>query len=122
MQQIEVERRQINSQALTAELRAVLGEQMLGLSTRPDAIVVYLADGPIDETEIRRIVTNHDPAQLTARQQAQQQRRADLVAARAEQNEVLNVSEFESLSPAMRQLARKLRWLELEVRSLRGGE
>lgn len=69
----------VNLPKLDADLRAALGAKIAGLSHDGDAVIVhFLADAPdlADEAAAARIVDAHDPAALTAAQQAAADRAA----------------------------------------------
>ena len=80
MQNVIVERQDINVEALDGELRAALGALVYGISLSRGEVVVHLdsAATAADEAQAEQIVVDHDETQLTAEQQAQ----ADLEAER----------------------------------------
>lgn len=62
----------INSDALDAELKGALGRKCFGFSIGDSGVTVHLADDSslIEQEQVNVIVLGHDPAILTARQQA----------------------------------------------------
>jgi hypothetical protein len=70
MQNITIERWDINIEALDAELRAELGEQVSGISTGPYGVIVHCVDTitPAQIAQVEQIVLDHDPSILTPEQ------------------------------------------------------
>jgi len=80
----------VNLEALRAELRAVVGDMVAGVSRSPGGIAVVVEDSapPDIANQFDAVIAAHDPAQLTLEQQAQ----ADADAARAELLAVLDAT------------------------------
>jgi hypothetical protein len=70
MQNILVEKYNVNTDALDAVLRAAFGEQVFGISTGPHGVIVHLADDvtPAQIAQAEQIVIDHDPSILTPEQ------------------------------------------------------
>lgn len=122
MQDISFTRESANVEALDAELRAALGALMLGVSAAANTVTVHLAApaAPDQAQHIGQIVRDHDAARLTPRQQAELARRALIDDARSRHAGLLDPADFAAEPDAIRRLADRLAWLELELRELRG--
>lgn len=123
MQNIIVKRQTVNLEALDETIRAALGDVVTGVSSRPGAVVVHLIDAATttQANQAQQIVLNHDASELTAEQTAEAQRRQHLETAREANRSNLDA---EGISTAdvttLKQVARKVAWLEQEIRDLRG--
>jgi hypothetical protein len=117
MHEIELKLGRVNSELLDQQLRQALGAVYAGLSTRRQVVLLYLtvAATPAEMEQAERIARQHDPAQLSPRQQQEQllegQRAAQIT---------LNQQDFTHQSPALQALVAKIAWLEAEIRALRG--
>jgi hypothetical protein len=115
---------EVNIAALDAALRSALGAEMYGLVADGQRVTLCLADSvkPAQVTQARRLVETHDPAQLTPEQQADLDRAARLQQSRDEAGAgELRLADFDGQDALLNQLARKVLWLEREVRVLREG-
>ena len=124
MQNITIERNtNINSEALDAAIRAAVGGKISGISTGSYGVCIHLTDETTTAADIeqaRSIVTAHDPAILTADQQARQDRTQALATARSAQATPINVAAYKSEKAIIKALAGKIAWLEQEIVELRG--
>jgi len=123
MQNIIVERHAVNIEALDAELRSALGDVIAGMSTRPGAIVVHLSDAASKSqaNQAQRLVLDHDATQLTSEQSGEVDRIQRLRAARQANRTALEVDGISNNDvDTIKRLARKVAWLEQEIRDLRG--
>jgi len=123
MPEIIVERQTVNIPALDQAARAALGDAVVGVSRRPGAAVIHLiADATRGQIEqARQIMLEHDPSLLTTEQTAEARRIQRLQAARQNNTTELDAESINSTDlTTLRQLARKVAWLEQEIRDLRG--
>lgn len=111
----------LNIEALDETLRAALGEQFSGLSMTKDWVTLHLsADATSEQTELAlRLLREHDPTTLTPRQQAAAEQATLLAAARAQVGPLFDPSLYAD-DARLHALARRIYWLELELRELRG--
>lgn len=121
MQNIRIDRSDVNAELLGQELRTALSENFFGMSFSDQYVVLHFNDEVTSEmvAQGRQIVIDHDATALTDAQQRAQERRTKLEQARADREETLSLDDFNLEGPLLRRLARKLRWLELEIRELR---
>lgn len=121
MQNITIERSNINVEALDELLRATLGADYLGLSTRSGEITLHLVDSTTaaDVEAATQLVQLHDESLLTTEQQEQIARGAEIDSARLVFTEALDLAQFDLSDPSVQQLAARLRWIEQEIRALR---
>lgn len=121
MKTITIERQLVNITALDEALENTLADKYLGLSVHNGMVRVHLQDDTSDALvlEAETVVQLHDPTQLTANQQAEIARRQALMQARADNSGNLDVGAYDLTDPLVQQLARKLRWIEQEIRDLR---
>jgi len=119
---ISIEQGEINIEALDAELRAALDEVSLGVSTANEQVIVHLSDEatPEQQEQARAIVLEHDPKQLTPRQQSFVQRQQKLVQLREANATSLDLSVYDGETALLSQLAQKVAWLETELLVSRG--
>lgn len=113
----------VNVEALDEALRTALGEAFAGLTTGGGRVVLHVAENTPPEaiSQARSMVNRHDPAQLSTRQRAEQQRKARLQQAREQyRGSDLDPVIFDQLTPEIALLARKIAWLEQEIADLRG--
>jgi hypothetical protein len=70
MQNIQISKSGVNTDALDAALRTALGEQVFGISIGPHGVIVHLADDvtPAQIAQAEQIVIDHDPSILTPEQ------------------------------------------------------
>ena len=118
---LPIERTEINSDALDAELRSALAEKVIGISANGQIVVVHLDDSATeaDLIQAESLVLAHDPAQLTPRQQTIQTRRDQLELDRDANITPLNLDDYLLQLPLIRRLAQKIAWLEREIRDIR---
>jgi hypothetical protein len=122
MQDITIAQKPVNIEALDADLRAALGSTVAGISTGPYGVEVHLSDDatPTQLNQARSIVQAHDATKLSAQQQAEVQREAQLEQARQDNATSLNVSDYSGQNALIQKLAQKIAWLEQEIADLRG--
>ena len=118
MRNIQINRQQINIETLDQALREIIGDELIGISANSDGVIVHVKNTVTNDADVRRIVQEHNASELSVRQQ----RKASVETARAEQNDVLQLADFDADTASVQALARKVRWLELELRELRGIE
>jgi hypothetical protein len=118
---IMIKRKDINLEALDAELRAALPEVISGVSLSPAGVTVHFTGRAIlpDQTSARQIVLAHDPARLTPAQEKAKARADKLRDAQRDKGSDLDVSQFKDA--LLNELARKVAWLEQEIIALREG-
>jgi hypothetical protein len=123
MKSIAIVRDSINIEKLDEDLQAALTNNYIGLSTRFNEVIVFMADETpaADVLQAQNSVETHDPSQLTAKQVAYIAEQQALDDARNANPDNLDLSQFSSESANINALAEKLAWLELEIRDLRGG-
>jgi hypothetical protein len=70
MQNVLVEKYDVNIEALDSALRDAFGLQIIGISTGSYGVIVHCADTitPAQITQVEQIVIDHDPAVLTPEQ------------------------------------------------------
>lgn len=117
MQNISVDRTQVNVELLDAELKNALGVLVKGISTGRGQVIVHIDDDATDADidHVEQIVIDHDETGLTADQQKQQQRATDIAAGR----QIYDVP-LDEKSITLEGLALRIKWLEEELRDLRG--
>jgi hypothetical protein len=111
-----------NIEALDAALRDTLSDAVHGISTGPEGVRVHLAHEarPAQIDEARQIVLAHDPDTLTDRQQKRAERESKLATVRGDITGLLDPDDYAAADEAVRLLAARLAWLELEMLALRG--
>lgn len=121
MKTIAIQRDRVNVEALEAELLIALGAAYLGLSRRAQVVRVHLAAATPSNLvrQAQRIVTNHDPEQLTPRQQRRLELMRMLQDARRANAANLDLRLYADAPEIIRTLALKIAWLEQEIRDLR---
>ena len=122
MQSISAGIKRVNLDVLDAHFRQALDVAFIGISTVGEQVVIHVEDSFDNVEEIQRIVQEHDASELSPRQHTRQQRQAAIQVARQQEEDVLVLTDFSDVDPLVRLLARKVRWLELELRDLRGLE
>lgn len=114
----------VNSEALDASLRQALGATARGISLRRGQVIVHLAAdaSPQQVASARSLVRQHDPQQLSEKQQQDKQRAqqikdayADALSARKAVKGAADVSE------QVRLLTQRIDWLEKALESLAAG-
>ena len=116
----------LNREALNAQLIALLGINYGGFADQQTAtaysVTVFVGSGVTDFSALDALMAAHDPQQLTAAQQARQQRQQKLSNARRDlQGSELDPADYTGESALIQTLARKIAWLEQEIASLREG-
>jgi hypothetical protein len=115
--ELTLKREAVNLEALQAELSAIVG-QIVPVRYAAGEVSISLPD-TLRENQVsqaRRAILQHDPDQLTARQQAALDRQLQREQARRELKGVeLDLKAFEEKDEALRLLARKIVWLEREL-------
>lgn len=128
--EISIEKSAINPEALDAELKAAFGDVYSGLAygkygpeNSGSAIVrVVLAEPTGQQIDlVQLIVESHDATLLTLEQAIRQEHSEMLKQLRQQSAAPISISDYESESPAIQSLARKVALLELELQELRGG-
>jgi hypothetical protein len=125
MQNITIEKALVNTEALDAALRTALGAAVSGISYTRSVVTVHLADDATPEqvNQASTIVLTHDPAQLTAEQQAELDRRSRLAQARQDWGAAeLDLAGYGGQAAPIQQLAQKIVLLEREIGELRKGQ
>lgn len=123
MQNLTFTQREINAELLSAELQAALSSMTSGVSSGPYGVIVHLNDNATAEqiAQARAIVENHDPAVLTPRQEAEQQRQQKLAEMRSSISADLDPADYDGENALIQALAERIAWLEQEVIALGGG-
>ncbi len=118
---ITIDRKDVNLEALDAELRAALPEIISGVSLSPAGVTVHFSRRAItpDQATARQIVLAHDPARLTPAQEKARARAEKLKDAQRDKGSDLDADKFSD--PLLNELARKVAWLEQEINALREG-
>lgn len=115
--EITLKREAVNLEALQEELSAIAG-QIVPVRYAAGEVSISLPD-TLRENQVnqaRRAILQHDPDQLTARQQAALDRQLQREQARRDLKGVeLDLKAFEEKDEAVRLLARKIAWLEREL-------
>ena len=125
MIEVTITRASVNVEALDEQLRAAFGALTSGFSIGQGQVVVYLGDKatPAQIDQARVIVTAHDPAALTAAQQAALIRRQKLDQARRDFNaSETDLTPYIGKDPLLVALAQKIVWLEREITSLHAAQ
>jgi len=120
MIEFSIDKQNINMDLLDEELRA-LDVPFVGLSHGPGGLRIHMEKGATqaDRIAVREVVVAHDASTLTAVQQERAEVNQRLANARANNAQFLQEADFDAADPLIRAVARKLTWLELEVRELR---
>ncbi|MBN8592354.1 MAG: hypothetical protein J0M33_11355 [Anaerolineae bacterium] len=115
--ELSLKREAVNLEALQEELSAIAG-QIVPVRYAAGEVSISLPD-TLRENQVnqaRRAILQHDPDQLTARQQAALDRQLQREQARRDLKGVeLDLKAFEEKDEALRLLARKIAWLEREL-------
>lgn len=121
MREIVIEREDVNIEALDDALHTALGAVYIGLSTRPNTLILHLTDASTvgQRAQARQIALDHDATQLTVEQQRRVFRRQQLAQLRAQNASDIDPADYASESPSVLALAQKIAWLEQELRELR---
>ncbi len=121
MSPVIVPRRLINRPALENDLITALDDYYSGLSTAPGEVRVHLtcATPPELVAVARTIVQEHDPYHLTDTQQQTAHQHATLQRARDANSTPLDLTDYDYADGIIRNLAKKIHWLEQEIRDLR---
>lgn len=121
MQHMSFRKFPVNLAALDETLRDQIGSVYVGVSRTPQQVHVYLDTEASDDqrAQVEQVIADHDAAQVSQRQQRRQRRRQALVQARMARGLELDMSDYDFSDGIIRQLARKVAWLELELLDLR---
>lgn len=115
--ELSLKREAVNLEALQEALSAIAG-QTVPVRYAAGEVSISLPD-TLRENQVnqaRRAILQHDPDQLTARQQAALDRQLQREQARRELKGVeLDLKAFDEKDEALRLLARKIAWLEREL-------
>jgi len=123
MQHITVKRNTVNFDALNDDLRDALDEVVIGLSTRPGAVIVHLSDEATSEqlAEAQKIAISHDETVITTAQTVELAQSQSLYAARDANQEKIDADRVWRVNlRTFKQMINKIAWLEQEIRDLRG--
>jgi hypothetical protein len=120
MKTIAVKNASVNLAALDETLRAAV-PILIGLRWDGDEVEVFVPDetttNQIDT--VRDAIRQHDARQLSISQQEQRTREAALTRMRPENTTALDERAFEAAPELVRQLAKRIAWLEQEMLALR---
>ncbi len=125
MQEVYVERTAVNYEALDAALKKTLGGLVLGISTGPGWVRLYLDDNATQTQQKngRTLIETHDPTVLSPEQQAEATFKAHLAKLRQDYgNTPLEITPYATESGPTQALAQKVAWLEAEIQAIRSGE
>ncbi len=116
-----IERHDLNPERLQDDLRELLGDDLIGISTRPGQIIVHLRDGTsaAQHDQARTAVRQHDAASPSAAQQQRQQRNERLARLRNQHANSIDLDTYPRADPLLRALAERIVWLEAEIAALR---
>jgi hypothetical protein len=120
MLEFRIDRSDVNVELLDAQLRAAGGALVYGLSAQRGGVTIYVNEAmpPELRKQLEQIARTHDATQMTPEQKALTERHAMLEQGRTDVP--LSVDDFKASDPASQALARKIAWLEQEIRDLRG--
>jgi hypothetical protein len=119
--QFSVDCESVNIGLLTHELQKALADELRAVSKAGDQLTLFLVNAPNEQTRrtIRQIVRDHRADQLTPEQEKRQRQEAKLKEARVQFGGTpLNLADYESAPPSLKQLAQKIAWLEAELAEL----
>jgi len=118
MQSISIDRTSVNIELLDSELKSELPNLVVGTSTGPNKVVVHLDDNASKEdiALATQIVKDHDETLLTDAQYDKQELDAVIQADRDLYSDVI----IDAKAVTLEQLAERVKWLENEIRDLRG--
>jgi len=122
MIEVTIPRASVNVEALDEQLRTALGAATSGFSVGRGEVTVHLSETatPTQIEQARAIVVSHDPAALTASQQAALMRRQKLDQARRDYGaSEIDLAAYAGKDPLLAALAQKITWLEREIAALR---
>jgi hypothetical protein len=121
MQHMSFRKFPVNLAALDETLRDQIGSVYVGVSRTPQQVHVYLDTeaGDDQRAQVEQVIADHDAAQVSQRQQRRYRRRQALAQARMARGLELDMSDYDFSDGIIRQLARKVAWLELELLDLR---
>jgi hypothetical protein len=121
MTPVVIPRQKINLHALENALIEALDDYYNGLSTAPGEVHVHLGQStPAHLIDIARtIVQEHDPYRLTDAQQQNARQQAALERARRANPHLIDLTDYDYTDGIIRNLAKKIHWLEQEIRDLR---
>src|SRR5690606_7008291 len=122
MQDIWLQQELVNIDALDEILRANLGEVVAGVSTSRGQLVIHLSDAASlnQVAEAKRLFEEHDPSQLSKRQQIQAERQAALAELQQHGTGAINLEDFRNEAASIQHLAKRVALLELQLQELLG--
>ena len=117
MTTLTMQRTAINMEVLDEDIRQSVGAAGLGIACDGQEVKVYLAADatPAQISAVQRVLSAHDPLNLTSVQQEAADRAARLETLRAQNINPFDISTYEAVAPEIRRLAEKIAWLELEI-------
>lgn len=120
MASLILERHDLNPERLQDDLRGLLGDELIGISTRPGQVIVHLRDTTDAEgrERAREAVRQHDAATPSANQQKRQQREQKLANLRQQHGDSIDLTDYARADPLLRELAGRIMWLESEIEAL----
>jgi hypothetical protein len=120
MIEVWIDRSDVNIELLDAQLRAVGGDLVYGVSTQRGGVMVYISEAMSEKMrkQLAQIVRTHDSTQMTPQQEIAAERYTLLQEARSDAP--LSTEDFNGADTLTRALAKKIAWLEQEIRELRG--
>jgi hypothetical protein len=120
--ELTLKRDAVNLETLQEELTALAGEPVPVRYANGEvstSLPDRLRDAQVNQA--RRLILQHDPDQLTARQRATRDRQAKREQARRDlKGGELDLRAFDGKDPLLLALARKVAWLEQEIALLTG--
>ena len=122
MQRITTPRKPVNQIALHEQLDDALGSSYMGFSINHHNLIIFLADDVTvsEQKEAEMIVRTHDATVKSRAEVKQAMRQARLDNTRRNQAPELNLASYGDETDTVRDLAEKIYWLELEIRTLTG--
>lgn len=122
MQRITVPLKPINQIALHEQLDDAIGSTYMGFSINRRNLIIFLGNDVTSEerTEATTIIRNHDVTVKSRAEVKQAMRKARLDNTRRNQAPELDLAVYGDEPNTVRELAEKIYWLELEIRTLTG--
>ena len=119
---MQIDRRDVNIEALDDHLRRRIGDMFKGLSTNGEIVSIHLSDDVSAQAVLlaEELVQEHDPAARSLAQQERYEREMFLEQARYDNAAAINLTMYQDSVEEIRILAQKVMWLEEEIRDLRG--
>ena len=122
MQRLNFPRKPINQLALHEQLNEVLGDRYVGFSYDHRELFIYLMNDATqaDQQLTERLINSHNPAVKSLAEDVREAREERLQATRRNQTPELDLAQYGNEAETVRELAEKVYWLELEIRTLTG--